>query len=382
MCFLDGIIYFDNSSTTRPCDTAIKYLNEALQSTWGNPSSLHSLGVAAEEKVTSCRNIIADSIGALTEEIYFTGSGTEANNIAVLGAARALKKRGNRIVTTAIEHPSVLEPMRQLENEGFEVIYLKPDENGIISTEDILNAVNKNTVLVSIMLVNNEIGSVQPISAASLAIKKQNAPALLHCDAVQAYGKLPIDVNKLGVDLLTASGHKIHGPKGIGFLYKRKGKNVHSVIFGGGQEKNLRSGTESVPLICGLMGAIKELGNIEKNLSSQRELFLYAKQKITAAFPTAQINSPDNALPYILNFSVNTHRSETLLHYLDSMGILVSSGSACAKGHKSYVMSAMGYGDKRIDSALRLSFNRFNTKEEIDKFCVALKNGCDMLRKA
>ncbi len=382
MYFLNGIIYFDNSSTTKPCETAIKYLNDALQNTWGNPSSLHSLGITAEERVACCRNIIADSIGASPEEIYFTGSGTEANNIAVLGAARSLKKRGNRIVTTAIEHPSVIEPIKQLEKEGFEVIYLKPDENGVISKQDISEAVDKNTVLVSIMLVNNEIGSIQPVSAASLAIKKNNAPALLHCDAVQAYGKLPIDINKLGVDLLTASGHKIHAPKGIGFLYKRKGKNIQPIILGGGQEKNLRSGTEGVPLICGLMGAVEELGNIEKNLALQTELFRYAKQKITEQFPHAQINSPDGALPYILNFSVNTHRSETLLHYLDSAGIYVSSGSACAKGHKSYVMSAMGYSDKRIDSALRLSFNRFNTTKEIDKFCATLKSGCDILRKA
>lgn len=382
MCFLNDIIYFDNSSTTKPCQTAVKYLNNALNNFWGNPSSLHNLGIEAEEEINSCRKLIAETIGAISEEIFFTAGGTEANNLSVFGTVKSLRKRGNRIVTTSIEHPSVLEPIKQLEKEGFEVIYLNPDQNGSIKTEDIYEAINKDTILVSIMLVNNEIGSVQPVSAAANAIKRCGSPALLHCDAVQAFGKMPIDVNKLGIDLLSASGHKIHGPKGIGFLYKRKGKNISPIIFGGGQEKKLRSGTESVPLICALKGAVEELGNIDKNLSLQRELFCYARQKITEFFNDAQINSPDSALPYILNFSLNTHRSETLLHYLDSNGIYVSSGSACAKGQKSHVMSALGYNDKRIDSALRLSFNRNNTKEEIDKFCITLKIGCDMLRKA
>ncbi len=379
---MDKIIYFDNSSTTKPCETAIKYLNNALTVNWGNPSSLHSMGIDAEQEITLARKSIADVICATPEEIYFTSGGTEANNIAIFGAVSALKKRGKRIVTSQIEHPSVLEPIKKLESEGFEVIYLKPDENGSVSIDDINNAINRDTILVSLMLVNNETGALQPVKAAAEQIKKSGAPALMHCDSVQAFGKMPIDVNKLGIDLLSASAHKIHGPKGVGFLYRRKQKNIHPLLFGGGQENGLRPGTENVPLICAMRGAIVELGNIGKNLANMEELFSYAKQKISETFPKSEINSTENGLPYILSFSLNTHRSETILHYLDARNIFISSGSACAKGQKSHVMTAMGYNNKRIDSALRLSFNRFNTTAEIDSFCAALKSACDTLRKA
>ena len=357
-------------------------MNEALHNNWGNPSSLHTLGINAEQSILSARQVVADILNADSDEIYFTGGGTEANNIAIFGAANSGKKRGKRIVTTSIEHPSVLECIKQLEKDGFEVIYLKPDNNGTIKENDIYNAVNKDTILVSIMLVNNEIGSIQPIYAAADAIKKVGAPALLHCDAVQAFGKLPIDVHKLGVDLLSLSGHKIHAPKGIGVLYKRKGRHINSLIFGGGQEKGVRPGTESVPLICALKGAVEELGNIETALKKQKALFNYAKEKISSTFPNAHINSSDNCLPYILNFSVNTHRSETLLHFLEIQNIFVSSGSACAKGQRSHVLTSLGFDNRRIDSALRLSFNRVNTKDEIDKFCEVLSTACNTLRKA
>lgn len=379
---MDKIIYFDNSSTTKPCETAIKYLNEALTANWGNPSSLHSLGLAAEQEVFLARKAVADIICATPEEIYFTSGGTEANNLAIMGAVSALKKRGNRIVTTTIEHPSVLEVMKKLQNDGFDVVYLAPDKNGVVGVDDINNAINKNTILVSIMLVNNETGAVQPIKAAAEAIKKSGAPALLHADCVQAFGKMQIDVNKLCVDLLSISGHKIHGPKGIGALFKRKQKNIHPLILGGGQEKGLRAGTENVPLICSLRGAIEEIGNTNHNLSLIKELNSYARQKICESLPEASFNSNEDCLPYILNFSLNTHRSETILHYLDANNIFISSGSACAKGQKSHVMTAMGLENKRIDSALRLSFNRYNTKQEIDRFCEVLKNACATLRKA
>lgn len=379
---MEKIIYFDNSSTTKPCETAIKYLNDALCKNWGNPSSLHSLGIQAEEQLLLACQSVSDIICCSPEEIYFTSGGTESNNLAIRGAVSALKKRGNRIVTSKIEHPSVLEVMKCLENDGFEVIYLSPDCNGVVSAEDISRAVTKNTILVSLMLVNNETGAIQPIKAAADAIKNVGSPALLHCDAVQAFGKMPIDVNSLGIDLLSASAHKIHGPKGVGFLYKRKQKNIHPLLFGGGQQKGLRPGTENIPLICAFRGAVEELGNINSSLAFVSELFRYASQKITETFPLSDINSTECGLPYVLNFSLNTHRSETVLHYLDSFGIYISSGSACAKGQKSHVMTAMGFDNKRIDSALRISFNRFNTKEEIDKFCLVLKGACETLRKA
>ncbi len=378
---MDNIIYFDNSATTQPCKTAIDYINKALTVNWGNPSSLHTMGIEAEQEVNATRKLIAKLINCNDDEVFFTSSGTEANNITVKGAVYARQKRGKRIVTSAIEHPSVLETIELFEQQGFEVIKLMPDNYGHISEPDIKNAINGNTVLVSLMLVNNEIGSILPIKAASEQIKKIGCPALLHCDAVQAFGKMPIDVNKLGVDLLTASGHKIHASKGIGFLYKKKNVNITTTVHGGGQEKGLRSGTESVPLIMGLRGAAEELGNIGNSLKKQKELWLYAKEKISAT-GLAEINSPDDALPYILNISVNGYRSETLLHFLNSKNIFVSSGSACAKGHKSYVMSSLGMPDKKIDSALRLSFCKNNTKEEIDIFCSELINACKTLRKA
>lgn len=378
---MQNIVYFDNSATTKPCEKAIEYVNNALSCNWGNPSSLHMLGINAETEISLARRLVAKTINAAEEEIFFTSGGTEANNLALIGAAVARKKRGNRIVTTAIEHPSVLETLRHLEKEGFEVIRIMPDKTGTIGPEQIQEAVNSQTVLVSIMLVNNEIGTIQPLQAAADAIKKIGAPALLHCDAVQAYGKLNINVKNLGVDLLTASGHKIHASKGIGFLYKRRGVNLLNTVYGGGQEKGLRSGTECVPLISGLRGAVEEIGNIDKNYKEVLKLWQYAKQNILDT-GVADINSPDGCLPYILNISVPGYRSETLLHFLDAKGIYVSSGSACAKGQKSYVMTAMGHDNKRIDSALRLSFSRYNTKEEIDKFCSALIEACKTLRKA
>ena len=377
-----NIIYFDNSATTKPCQTAIEYLNKALLENWGNPSSLHSLGINAEQELLLSREVIADTISASFDEIFFTSGGTESNNLAIFGAVASLKKRGNRIVTSLIEHPSVLEPFKKLENEGFEVVYLKPDKNGVVSIEELNNAINKNTILVSLMLVNNETGAIQPVKAAAEAIKRVGSPTLLHSDCVQAFGKMDIDVNALGIDLLSASAHKIHGPKGVGILYKRKQKNIIPVTFGGGQQKGIRPGTENMPLICALRGAVEELGNVKNNYALVRDLFLYAKEKIVSEFPDATINSNDNGLPYILNFSLNTHRSETILHYLDAENIFISSGSACAKGQKSHVMTALGFDNKRIDSALRLSFNKHNTKEEIDRFCLVLKKAVSSLRKA
>lgn len=378
---MEKIIYFDNSATTPPCETAIKYINKSLQNDWGNPSSLHSLGITAEQEVTAVRKKIASFIGAKPNEVFFTSGGSEANNTAIFGAAYSRKKRGNRIVTTTIEHPSVLNCMKKLENEGFEVIYLPVNKQGVIETDDLSNAINEKTILVSIMAVNNEVGTIQPIGEAADIIKRNNAPALLHSDCVQAFGKLPINVSKLKADLITASAHKVHGPKGIGFLYKKNGVSLPAFIYGGGQESGMRSGTESTPLISGFSGAIDELANIAENLEKQKEFLKYAKEKILKT-NLATINSPDDALPYILNISVNGYRSEILLHYLDSKGIFVSSGSACAKGNTSYVLSEMGFDKARIDSSLRLSFSRYNTTDEIDAFCSVLEQAAKSIRKA
>ena len=373
--------YLDNSATTAPCEKAIQNINLALTDAWGNPSSLYDMGFRAQMLVDDTRKTVSAMLKCREDEIYFTGSGTESNNTALLGAAYSRQKRGKKIVTTTIEHPSVLETVKRLENEGFEAVYLKPQANGVIDTEDIKNAIDKNTILVSIMLVNNETGAVQPVKAAAEAIKNVGAPALLHCDGVQAFGKLPIGIAELGVDLFSASGHKIHGPKGVGVLYIKKGVTVKPLLTGGGQEKNMRSGTESVPLIYGLKGAIDSLGSITENTKKQKELWCYAK-KVLLETGIVSINSSDEALPYILNISVEGYRSETLLHFLEAQGIYVSSGSACAKGEGSYVLREIGLSKNKIDSALRISFSRENTTEDIDALKDALIMATQKLRRS
>ena len=374
-------VYLDNSSTTKPCETSIEFTVDALKNYWGNPSSLHLLGIEAEEKLTDTRKAVSSVLRVRPDEIFFTGSGTEANNTAIFGAAYRGAKRSKRIVTTQIEHSSVLQSVKRLEAEGFEVIKLKPDESGKIREEDIKAAITPDTILVSIMLVNNETGAIQNIKTAAETIKKTSSIALLHCDAVQAFGKMPVLPQKLGVDLLTASAHKIHGPKGVGILYIKKGIHINPLILGGGQEVGMRSGTEAVPLIYGMCGAIKSLPNTETQLAFQKELWDYAKQKLLST-GLIKINSPDDCLPYIINISVLGYRSETLLHFLESEGIYVSSGSACSKGEGSYVLTAQGLDRKRVDSALRISFSRYSKKQDVDRLCEALIRASERLRKA
>lgn len=376
-----SVIYLDNSSTTKPCNLAIEYMNNTLVNSWGNPSSLHAMGINAELELNSCREAIAKVLQCRDDEVFFTSGGTEANNIAIMGGVKSRSRRGNRIVTTTIEHPSVLNCFKELEHNGFEVIYLHPQKNGVISENDIYEAINQNTIFVSIMLVNNEIGSIQPLSAAAKAIKENNSPALLHCDAVQAFGKLPIDVKKLGVDLLSLSGHKIHGPKGVGVLFKSKSVKLPSINYGGGQEKGIRSGTECVPCIAGLRGAVESLPNIGNQLTKQKELFQYAK-KLLEDTGIVKINSPDDVLPYILNISVTGYRSETLLHWLEAKEIFVSSGSACAKGELSYVLKEIGLVSREIDSSLRISFCKENTKSDIDAFVKEIINATKILKRS
>ncbi len=372
-------IYLDNSATTKPCDKAIEYMNNALKNAWGNPSSLHRLGMDAEILCNSARETIAKFIKASPEEIIFTGSGTEANNTAVMSVAN--KKWGNRIITTEIEHPSVLETVKRLEEKGFEVICLKAQDDGVISLDELKNALNSKTVLVSIMLVNNEVGSIQPIAEASRLIKAISPKAIFHCDAVQGFGKMPINVKELGIDLLTASGHKVFAPKGIGFLYCKKNVTIPPFITGGGQEKGMRSGTEAVPLISAFEGAVLSLPEINSAYTKQKELWDYAR-KLFDESGFIKVNTPLNALPYILNISVVGYRSETMLHFLERENIFVSSGSACAKGELSYVLSSMGLSKAEIDSALRLSFSHLNTKDDIDVLLSVLKIATQKLRRS
>lgn len=367
----DGIVYLDNSATTRPCPAALRRMTEALTENWGNPSSLHRLGVVAQLDMDAARWLLAERLSCKPGEVYFTGGGTEANNIALRGAALAGRRRGNRIVVTAVEHPSALETAAALEREGFEVIRLAPDSSGRVPAQAFDEAIDEKTILVSVMYVNNETGAVQPVEAAAAAIRRKKAPALLHSDCVQAFGKLPVKPVRLGADLITVSAHKIHGPKGVGALYVSEKARIVPTLFGGGQEKGLRPGTEPAPLIAGFRGALEELPEPGPALARMTRLRDYTLERLLAT-GQAQINSAPDALPYILNFSCPGLRSEILLHDLEAADIFVSSGSACAKGKGSYVLRAQGLSNRLADSAVRVSFSRYNTEADADALAQAV----------
>lgn len=373
------ISYLDNSATTKPCDACVSAVNRMLTENWGNASSLHSLGIEAMKEVILSRQAVAGSLGVNREEIIFTSGGTEANNLALFGAAKAGKRKGNKIVTTAIEHESVLQSAQELERQGFEVIYLKPDKYGFISENQLYEAVDDRTILVSMMYINNELGSVLPVNKISRAVKRANAPALIHIDCVQAYGKININAKKLGADLITVSAHKIHGPKGVGALYISKDAKLTNQnfarVFGGEQEKKLRPGTESTPLIAGFGAAVKELDFSGEQSSRIKELNAYAR-KMLSRIDGVIFNSADNASPYIINFYVPTFmRSQTILQELSAnYNVYVSNGSACAKGKKSHVLTAAGLSDELIDKSIRISFSRFSTKNDVDMLIHAISD--------
>lgn len=373
--------YLDNSATTPLCQEAVAHMTEYMQSDFGNPSSLHMLGINAQIKLDKCREAVARRLGCDLRELYFTSCGSESNNTAVLGAARAKKRDGKRIVTTAIEHHSILECMKLLESEGFEVTYLSPDSSGNISEKQVFDAVTEDTVLVSMMAVNNETGAVMPTGAIKRAVTSAGSHALIHIDAVQAFGKIDINPAKLGADLISVSAHKIHGPKGIGALYIRKGARILPLIVGGGQERGMRSGTESTLLAEGFAAAVTALPDIKKEYAATAELNEYLRKKLNE-IDCVTVNSPDNALPYVLNFSVDGIRSETMLHHLERSGVYVSSGSACAKGQKSHVLRAQGLDDRLIDSALRVSFSRFSTAEDVDALVDGITSGINQLTRS
>lgn len=375
--------YLDNSATTRPCNECLKAVSNMLENNWGNPSSLHNLGINAMKEVILARSIIADSLDVSKDEIIFTSGGTEANNMALFGAVKARKRLGKRIVTTAIEHESVLQCAQQLEKEGFEVIYLKPDKYGNISKKQLFDAVNKDTILVSMMYINNEIGSVLPVQSIARAVKKADSPALIHIDCVQAYGKININPKKIGADLITISAHKVHGPKGIGALYINKDSNLtdqnFAKTFGGEQEKKFRPGTESSPLIAGFAAAVKEITITAQQKNHIKELNTYAKTMLSQ-IDGITFNSPDNASDYIINLYVPTFmRSQTIIQELSAnYNVFVSNGSACAKGKRSHVLTSMGLNNEIIDKSIRISFSKYNTKKDIDQLVNALE---DLIKK-
>ena len=374
-------IYLDNSATTRVCPEAAEKALELMTQCYGNPSSLHALGFRAEQALSQARQSVAKLLSAQPEEITFTSGGTEANNLAIFGGAFARRHVGRRIVTTQIEHPSVLEPMAQLEKEGWEIVRLAPDAFGRISPQQIEEAITPDTALVSIMAVNNEIGSILPVEAAARVIRRNKYRTLLHVDAVQAFGKLPLIPGKTGIDLLTVSAHKIHGPKGAGALYIRKGVHIPARTFGGGQERNLRSGTEALPAWCAFGAAVKALPPLREEEASIRALWEDARQRLSA-IPGVVLQSPLEGLPYILNFSCGGVKAETMLHFLEERGIYVSSGSACAKGKPSHVLEAMHLPRAQALSSIRVSFSRENCPEDVVALADAVQEGMETLVRA
>lgn len=372
--------YLDNSATTPLCREAIEKVNFALTSCWGNPSSLHANGIASSELLEESRNVIARKLSCESDEIIFTSGGTESNNIAILGAANALKRRGSRIITTSIEHSSVEESVKHLEGQGFDVIRLRVGENGLIDERQLYAATNPSVVLISIMYVNNEIGSVQPVEFAKRAAVHAGANALIHCDAVQAFGKMQLKPYNMGVDLMSISSHKIHGPKGAGALFVKKGTRLAPHVLGGLQENKIRPGTEPLPAIAGFAAAAQAMPDYANGLGHAQQLRDYFVKNVSA-MENIKINSPANAVPFITNISVLGIPSEVMLNYLSNMGIYVSSGSACAKGNKSRVLKAMNLSDERINSALRISISRFTTKEEIDYLLYGIANAQKTMRR-
>ena len=373
--------YLDNSATTAVTPEVAALAARIMTEQYGNPSSLHRRGFWAERALTEARGQVAAVLRCRPEEIIFTSGGTESNNLALLGAARAARRRGNRIVTTAVEHHSVLAVCRQLESEGFEVTYVSPDAGGVITPESFAAACDEKTVLASCMMVNSETGALHDIPAIAAACRRKNPGILFHADCVQAFGRLEIAPARWGVQLVSVSGHKIHAPKGVGALYVAKGVRLLPPLYGSGQERGLRPGTENLPGICA-MGLAAERMNARR-VENAAHLTALRQKLITnlSQSPAVCINSPEAAAPYIINLSVEGIRSEIMIHYLEQFEIYVSSGSACAKGERSHVLTAMGLPEDRIDSAIRVSMTDTTAEEEIDEFCRRLLQGAATLAK-
>ena len=370
------MIYLDNSATTKPCEAAVAAMTEMLTQHWGNPSSVHGLGVETERKVKKAREQVAQLLGAEPERVFFTSGGTEADNWAIYGVAERLGKRGKHIVTTMVEHHAVLHPMQKLEAQGFEVTYLKPDLDGFVSVETLEAALRKDTILVSVMMVNNETGAVMPIEKMVKAVRRLSPLALFHTDAVQGLGKVSFRAKNLGADLISVSGHQLHAAKGVGALYIKKGLPLPPMIRGGGQEQNYRSGTEATPAIVGFGAACAELDVKQEisHLSSLRDLC----REALADVPKLVFLGKGDA-PHIVTISIPGLRSQGLINCLQDHGVYVSAGSACAKGHRSHVLGAMDVPADVIDGAIRISFGRENTPEDIPVLKMALLDAISRL---
>ncbi|MFR5562877.1 MAG: cysteine desulfurase family protein [Clostridium sp.] len=375
-------VYFDNSATTKPYDEVIEAVSKGMKEYFGNPSSLHKIGMNCEKRLNEAREYFASTIKCNKEEIYFTSGGSEGNNLILKG----LLKPGHHFITTAFEHHSIISTCKQLEEKGVKVTYLDVDSEGRISLEDLEEAITKDTVLVSIMQVNNEIGVIQDIEAIGKLIKERSSRAKFHVDAVQGYGKLPIDINKSNVDFLTVASHKIHGPKGVGFIYIKKGIILNSLISGGSQEKGIRAGTENLPGIIGFEKAAQmTFEEMESRYDKVLELKKYFVERLNEIKDIRINGEIDGFSPYILNVSFLGVRAEVLLHLLEEQNIYVATGSACTSkssaAHGSYVIKSLGLSNKEVESAIRFSFSYENTKEEVDYTIDVLKKSLMFLRR-
>ncbi|MCQ2554710.1 MAG: cysteine desulfurase [Clostridia bacterium] len=377
------LVYLDNSATTRQYDEVTDLMALVAKEDYGNPSSLHRLGIAGEERMKKARAEVAKRFPG-DGELYFNSCGTEADNTAIFGTALSKRKTGKKIITTKVEHPAVLEACKRLESLGFTIQYLDVDRYCNVSADDVRNAIDDDTVMISVMTVNNEVGTIMPINEIAKVRDSINRNIILHTDAVQAYGKL--DLKNINADLISVSAHKIHGPKGVGALYVRDGVNVAPFMVGGGQEKGFRSATENTPGIAGFALASKMA---YENLSLRQENMLkckeYLKKGILAELKDVTVNTPENSVCSVLNLSFLGTRGEVILHTLEQDGIFVSTGSACSSNHKitkgSHVLNAMGMKEAEITGAVRFSFSEFNTIEEMDYTVQMVKKAVTKFRR-
>lgn len=373
-----NIHYLDNAATTMVNPEVIETITKAMAEHWANPSSLYTPGAHSELALNKARADVARTLGATAGEVYFTGCGSEGNNLAILGAART-RKWGKRIVCTGFEHPSVALPMQRLAQEGYDVQFVAPEADGHLNVDKMLELVDKNTILVAAMQVNNETGTAVDVARLAAGVKARNDRTAVHVDGVQAWMRVPVRL--ANIDSYSVSGHKIHAPKGIGALYLRKGYHIEPPYLGGGQEKGMRPGTENLPYAIGMAKAATLLS---RTLPQRHKTLVELNTRLREGlkqFPEVTLNSPENAVPEVLNFSLNVIRSETMLHHLETMGVYVSSGSACSKGAASHTLTAMGLEPRRIDTAIRASFCADNTPEDVDALLEGLKTGLAALSR-
>ena len=373
-----NIHYLDNAATTMVNPEVIETITKAMAEHWANPSSLYTPGAHSELALNKARADVARTLGATAGEVYFTGCGSEGNNLAILGAART-RKWGKRIVCTGFEHPSVALPMQRLAQEGYDVQFVAPEADGHLNVDKMLELVDKNTILVAAMQVNNETGTAVDVARLAAGVKARNDRTAVHVDGVQAWMRVPVRL--VNIDSYSVRGHKIHAPKGIGALYLRKGYHIEPPYLGGGQEKGMRPGTENLPYAIGMAKAATLLS---RTLPQRHKTLVELNTRLREGlkqFPEVTLNSPEDAVPEVLNFSLNVIRSETMLHHLETMGVYVSSGSACSKGAASHTLTAMGLEPRRIDTAIRASFCADNTPEDVDALLEGLKTGLAALSR-